>query len=73
MRRTWGIDVLECPRCGDRMSIIAIIDDERVARRILEHVGLRSRAPPRGKPWRRQQQLAARDQLDGVDAPSLAE
>jgi hypothetical protein len=72
MRRTWGIDVLECPRCGDRMTVIAVIEDERTARRILDHLGLPSRAPPRGRPWRRQQQLAQRDH-DGVDSPSFAE
>ena len=65
MRRTWGIDVLDCPRCATRMTILAVIDDERAARRILEHVGLPSRAPPRGKPWR--PQLALR----GVHDPPV--
>ena len=72
MRRTWDLDVLTCPRCGERMELISVIQDERVARRILDHVGLPSRAPPRGRPWRpgRQQLSLAVDRtdLDGVDA-----
>jgi hypothetical protein len=29
-----------------------MISDERTASRILEHLGLLMRAPPRGRPWR---------------------
>jgi len=46
MRVTFGLDVLACPRCGGRMRHIATILDARVARRILEHTGMPSRAPP---------------------------
>ncbi len=71
MRRTWNLDVLACARCGERMELIATIDDERTARKILEHLGLPQRAPPRGRPWRPgQQQLALDDdagRFDGVD------
>ena len=49
MRLTFGLDVLACPRCGGRLKHLATILDERVARRILEHVGRRragaARAP----------------------------
>jgi hypothetical protein len=46
MRTTFGLDVLECPRCGGRLKHIGTILDGRVARRILEHLGRPARAPP---------------------------
>ena len=75
MKRAYLLDVLVCPKCSGKMSIIAIIDDEEVAVRIRDHLGIDSRAPPRGRPRRRtgQQQLAfdrASDEFDGVDPPS---
>ena len=73
MRRTWNLDVLACPRCGERMELIATIEDERTARKILEHLGLPARAPPRGRPWRPGlKQLAFDDddagRFDGIDS-----
>ena len=41
MRRSMGLDVLTCPRCGGRLSLIAVIDDHR----ILRHVGLPTQIP----------------------------
>jgi hypothetical protein len=46
MRVTFQLDVLACPRCGGRLRHIATILDTRVARRILEHLGLPARGPP---------------------------
>lgn len=46
MRATFGLDLLECSRCGGRLKYIATILDSRVARRILEHLGRPARAPP---------------------------
>jgi hypothetical protein len=46
MRLTFGLDVLACARCGGRMKHLGTVLDPRVARRILEHVGLPARAPP---------------------------
>ena len=54
MRRTFGFDVLACPRCGGRLRLIALIDEASVIERILRHLGLPmevaewrpSRAPP---------------------------
>jgi len=40
------LDVLECPRCGSRMRILAAIEDPVVARKILDSLGLPSRSPP---------------------------
>jgi hypothetical protein len=46
MARIFAVDVLECPRCGGRMRILAAIDDPSVARKILDCLGLPSRPPP---------------------------
>ena len=54
------------------MRLVAVIQHERVARRILEPLGLPASAPPRERPWRSgvQVQLAVfdPDRYDGVDA-----
>lgn len=50
MRRTFGFDVLACPRCGGRLRLIALIEHASVIQRILRHLGLPTeipRAPPR--------------------------
>lgn len=49
LKRCFAIDVLVGPRCEAPMRLIAFIDDERTARRILDHLGLPARAPPRGR------------------------
>ena len=75
MRRTFDLDVLACARCGGRMALIATIEDERTARKILEHLGLPARAPPRARPGRPGQQQLALDQdagrFDGVDCLTI--
>ena len=40
MRRVFDLDVLACPRCGGRMSVIATIEAADVLRKILGHLGL---------------------------------
>jgi hypothetical protein len=54
MRRAFDIDVLACPRCGGRLRLLALIEDPRVIRQILEHLGhlglpadVSGRAPPK--------------------------
>ena len=57
MERSFGFDVLECPRCAGRMTLVALIRDAAVVGRILRHLGLpdevpvprAGRAPP--LPW----------------------
>jgi hypothetical protein len=44
MPRTFGLDVLACPRCDGRLKHVATILDERVARRILDRVKMPARA-----------------------------
>jgi len=73
LRRSWGIDALACPRCGEQMALVAVIDDERVASRILEHLGLSTRAPPRGPPWRPQLALGGVRNRPLVDSPDAAD
>jgi hypothetical protein len=46
MKRVWALDILACPRCTGRMRIMAAIDHPDVTRKILDCVGLPSRAPP---------------------------
>ncbi len=46
MKRVWALDVLECPRCQSRMRILAAIHPPVATRKILECLGLPSRAPP---------------------------
>ena len=46
MRRVFAIDVLECPRCGGRLRILAAIQSPDAIRKILDCLGLPSRAPP---------------------------
>jgi hypothetical protein len=46
MRRVFSLDVLECPRCGGRMRILCAIHPPEAIRKILECLGLPSRAPP---------------------------
>ena len=43
MRRTFEIDVLDCPRCGGRLRLLALIEDARIVERILRHLGLPNR------------------------------
>ena len=72
MKRAYAVDVLVCPRCAGPMRLLSVIQEESVARRILEHFRLPARAPPRGGPWRAagQEQLSLDepDRFDGIDA-----
>ena len=45
MRRTFGFDVLACPRCGGRLHLIAMIEEASVIQRILRHLGLPTQIP----------------------------
>ena len=45
MQRSFGFDVLACPRCGDRLELIALIEDPKVIGRILSHLGLPTEVP----------------------------
>ena len=47
MSRTWGLDVLICPKCHKRLRVMATINDPDAIRQILEHLKLPSKPPPR--------------------------
>ena len=46
-RRVWREDVLVCQRCGGEMRLVAVIEEPAVIERILKHLGLWQRGPPR--------------------------
>jgi hypothetical protein len=39
LQRVWGVDALDCGRCGGRMRFIAVIKDRAVIEHILKHIG----------------------------------
>jgi hypothetical protein len=45
MKRTFGFDVLDCPRCGGRLRLVALIEEAAVIGRILGHLGLATDLP----------------------------
>ena len=47
LKRVFDIDIEHCPNCGGELKIIAAIEDPAVIVRILSHLGLPARAPPR--------------------------
>jgi hypothetical protein len=46
MRRVFAVDVLECPKCGGKMKILATIHPPEATTAILESLALSPRAPP---------------------------
>ena len=46
MHRVFAVDVLECPRCGGRRELIAVITDPAVIVAFLDSLGVPSRASP---------------------------
>lgn len=48
-RRAFAVNVLECPRCGGRMRLVATIGHSTVVRRVLDKPGVAS-APVRADP-----------------------
>ena len=69
MRRTFGIDVLACPRCRGRLRIVALIDQASVIQRILRHFGLPTDVP---EPRPARPPLSAVDPIEdqSQDAPN---
>jgi hypothetical protein len=47
LKRTFGIDVETCPRCGGRMRLLALITDPPNVARFLRHLGEPTEPPPR--------------------------
>ena len=51
LSRVFSVDILECPGCGARRQLIAVVMDPSVGRAILEARGLPA-APPARSPAR---------------------
>ena len=57
-RREWArlvklvyeVDPLDCPRCGSRMRILAVITEPMVVDKILDHLASNGIEPGRGPP-----------------------
>ncbi len=47
LKRVFAIDLTTCPQCGGPFTILAAIEDPKVIIKILTHLGLPTRAPPR--------------------------
>ena len=45
MQRSFGFDVLACPRCPGRLRLVALIQQPEVVGRILTHLGLSAELP----------------------------
>ena len=58
LERVFEIDLEHCPNCGGELEIIAPILESAVIERILTHLGLQARAPPRAPACGHMQQAA---------------
>ena len=47
LKRVFELDLEHCPNCGGELKIIAAILEAPVIEKILTHLGLHARAPPR--------------------------
>ena len=45
LKRVFNIDISICSRCSGKIKIIAAIEDPKVIKQILEHLGLAATAP----------------------------
>jgi hypothetical protein len=46
LRRSFSVDVLDCPKCHGRLRVVAVITERAPIRRILAHLGIATEAPP---------------------------
>ena len=63
LRRSFSIDVLQCPKCHGRLRVIAVITEREPVTRILAHVAMPTEAPPLAR---------ARDPSDELDDDEAA-
>ena len=80
MRQVFEVDVLRCEKCKARMKIIAFIttSQDRVIRRILEHLGVstvvpRAHGPPEWLERREQNERAVRSREEEEFSQAPAE
>jgi hypothetical protein len=65
MQRSFRFNVLACPRCGDRLELIALIDNPSVIRRILSHLGVPTEVPTARPAIRAVQGRSGADRIRG--------
>jgi hypothetical protein len=46
LKRTFGVDVLQCPKCKSHMSLVEVVFDSRAIAATLTAIGVSPRAPP---------------------------
>lgn len=63
LRRSFSVDVLECPKCHGRLRVMAVITEREPVTRILAHVGMPTGPPPLAR---------ARDPSDHLDDDEAA-
>jgi hypothetical protein len=63
LRRSFGVDVLRCPKCDGKLRMIELVTEREPARQILERLGIRSERPSIAR---------ARDPTDDVCATELS-
>ncbi len=64
LRRSFSVDVLECPKCHGRLRVVAVITEREPVRRILSHLDMPTEAPPPSR---------ARDPTDEPDGDPASE
>jgi len=47
LKREFEIDMAACPQCGSPLTLIAAIEEPAVIVKVLAHLGLPTRTPPR--------------------------
>ena len=47
LKRVFDLELEHCPNCGGELRIMAAILEQPVIEKILMHLGLQARAPPR--------------------------
>jgi hypothetical protein len=55
LKRSFGVDVLECPKCKGKMKLLAVVTEAKSIQRMLRHLGEATeppaREPARGPPY----------------------
>ena len=68
LKRVFEIDMEHCANCGGELKIIAAIFEQAVIEKILTHLGLKEKAPPRAPDRGRALQAASRRRTGTVPA-----
>jgi hypothetical protein len=72
LRRSFSVDVLECPKCHDRLRVVAVITEREPVRRILAHLGMETDAPPLARARDPTDDQLHVDPSDQLELPQLA-